>query len=228
MNRLKAIYTEKNNCLDCYKCVRECPVKAIKLEDHNASIVSELCIYCGHCTQVCPANAKTIRDDVDVARKLLASGVAVAVSLAPSFVGDFDDCSPLQLIEALRRLGFTYISETALGAQWVSARTAEFLDAQESGVFISSACPSVVELVQKYHPEHLGKLTPILSPMQAHGKMLRAYYQTPLHVVFFGPCIAKKCELDSGDNYIDVALTFKDLKQWFSERGIIPGVLPES
>ena len=60
--QLRPIYTEPDNCQDCYKCIRECPVKAIRMEDNKASIIEDRCIYCGHCTQVCPTGAKKIRD----------------------------------------------------------------------------------------------------------------------------------------------------------------------
>ena len=64
MNYLNPIYTEKRECQDCYKCVRNCPVKAIKVEGGYASVVPELCIFCGHCVEVCPNGAKKVRDDL--------------------------------------------------------------------------------------------------------------------------------------------------------------------
>ncbi|MDY0152687.1 MAG: 4Fe-4S binding protein, partial [Candidatus Cloacimonas sp.] len=121
MNKLQPIYTEKTECQDCYKCVRECPVKAIKVVNGSAAVMAEACILCGRCTQVCPVGAKKIRDDLNEAKLLLASGKAVYVSLAPSFRTEFSGLATGKLINAMLSLGFAGVSETALGAQAVSA-----------------------------------------------------------------------------------------------------------
>jgi len=89
MSKLEPIYTEKTQCQDCYKCVRECPVKAIKVVDGSAIVIPKACILCGHCTQVCPVHAKKIRDDLDEAKAMLASGARVYASLAPSYRTEF-------------------------------------------------------------------------------------------------------------------------------------------
>src|SRR5450759_203784 len=101
MNYLNPIFTEKRECQDCYKCVRNCPVKAIKVEGGYASVVPELCIVCGHCVEVCPNGAKKVRDDLAAARQLLAQKKLVYVSLAPSFITDFPNVKPAQLILSL-------------------------------------------------------------------------------------------------------------------------------
>jgi NAD-dependent dihydropyrimidine dehydrogenase PreA subunit len=144
VNYLNPIYTEKRECQDCYKCVRSCPVKAIKVEGGYASIVPELCILCGHCVEVCPNGAKKVRDDLPRAKQLLAMKQQVLVSLAPSFVTEFPEVRPGQMIRALRQLGFFGVSETALGAQQVSAQAAAMLKANPNRVLASSACPAVV------------------------------------------------------------------------------------
>ena len=119
MNYLNPIFTEKRECQDCYKCVRNCPVKAIKIEGGYASVVPELCIVCGHCVEVCPNGAKKVRDDLANARQLLARKKSVFVSLAPSIVTEFPGVKPAQMIGVLKKLGFAGVSETALGAQQV-------------------------------------------------------------------------------------------------------------
>ena len=120
-NREYPLYTIKNNCQDCYKCVRRCPVKAIKIEDNSAMIVPDLCIACGTCYRVCPAKAKQPRNDLTRAKHLVQSGKEVYVSLAPSWITEFEEYSEEQIIAALRRLGFKGVSETALGAEEVSS-----------------------------------------------------------------------------------------------------------
>ena len=223
MNILQPIHTETNNCQDCYKCIRECPVKAIKVERDSASIVKDLCIFCGQCVSICPVGAKKIRNDMDRVRLLLRQSPKVYVSLAPSFIPEFADFGVEGLIAALQSLGFAGVSETALGAERYTRQAAEWLAQKESGVFISTACPSVVELIRKYYPAHVPDLVPLLSPMLAHGQLLHKWFGDDIHVVFIGPCVAKKTESDEFSDIIDAALTFTDLRKWLEVENIRPG-----
>lgn len=226
--QLRPVYTEPANCQDCYKCIRECPVKAIRIENNKASIIDERCIYCGHCTQVCPTGAKKIRDGLTRAKLTLTQSPKVILSLAPSYVSEFEGIPSSVLIAAIKRLGFTNVSETALGAEIVSDRTEKFLENAENGVYISSACPVVVEYIRKYAPEHVRNITPLISPMLAHAKMLKQLYGDDTKIVFAGPCIGKKMEADYFNNLVDVAITFKDLKTWFEKSEInLANIVPD-
>src|SRR5574344_984771 len=103
MNKSNPVYTLINECHDCYKCVRECPVKAIKIENGHASVISEKCVACGHCVTVCPASAKRVRCDIDKAKNLVLAQKEVFVSLAPSWRGVFE-VSEGKMIGLLKRL----------------------------------------------------------------------------------------------------------------------------
>lgn len=216
------IYTEDNNCQDCYKCVRECPVKAIKIENHSASIISERCIYCGHCTTICPSNAKKVREDIKTVNYFIEQGQAVVASLAPSYISEFPDWTPEQLTAALHQLGFQHVSETALGAEMVSDAVDKWLDKQPKGPYISSCCPTIVDLIHRFYPEHKELITPITTPMLAHGTFLKEQLSQETKVVFIGPCIAKKKEAEKNTGSIDAVITFKKLKEWFRQRNITP------
>lgn len=209
----KPIYTEKTECQDCYKCVRECPVKAIRVVDGSAQVIPEACILCGRCTQVCPVGAKRIRDDLQDAIQLLVDKKEVYVSLAPTFRTEFSGMDTSRLISAIKKLGFAGVSETALGAQEVSASCARLLHEGTNPLWISSACPSVVHLIEQYYPHLVPHITPVESPLQAHVRMLKAAFGDDIGVVFIGPCVAKKNE--ATDSF-DVALTFTDLRRWFN------------
>ena len=209
----KPIYTEKTQCQDCYKCVRGCPVKAIRVVDGSAQVMPEACILCGHCTEVCPVGAKKIRDDLSLAMQLLKDKKHVYVSLAPNFRTEFNGMNEAKLIGAIRSLGFAGVSETALGAQVVSSACAQLLREGDHSLMISSACPSVIHLIEQYYPQLVPFITPVSSPLQAHCKLLREEYGADIGIVFIGPCIAKKNE--STDSF-DVALTFADLRRWFN------------
>ena len=215
MDKQNPVYTLVNECHDCYKCVRECHVKAIKIEDGHASVIPDKCIACGACVKACPAGAKRVRGDVDKIKKLLLSQKDVYVSLAPSWSGVFEIPAE-KMISILKRLGFKEVSETALGAEEVSIKTAEMLNNAEKGLFISSACPVIVDFIRHYHPEFTNNITPIGSPAMTHAKLLREKYGEDIAIVFIGPCIGKKNEADHG-GLIDVAITFEELKRWITD-----------
>jgi len=220
MNYLNPIYTEKRECQDCYKCVRNCPVKAIKVEGGCATVISELCIICGHCVEVCPNGAKKVRDDLARARQLFTLKKSVYVSLAPSYASEFPDVKPARLVHALKQLGFAGVSETALGAQQVSAQAAALMRQNPGKVLISSACPTVVCYLQKHRRGGAELLTPLLTPLLTHCKMLRQAFGPDIGTVFVGPCIAKKIEAAQHPELLDVALTFEDLRRWLDQEKI--------
>ena len=228
MNSQMPIFTEQTRCQDCYKCVRQCPVKAIRVQNESAAVLPERCIYCGTCVNVCPVGAKKVRDDLFRAQLLVKRRPRVVASLAPSYVSEFPGVAPGALIGAIRALGLWGVSETALGAQQVSAACAGALRADPAGLAISSACPTVVELIRKYHPEHLASVTRFMSPLLAHCRMLRQAYGEDLGIVFIGPCIAKKLEADRNPRLLEAALTFADLRRWFGQKGIDPARCPEA
>lgn len=224
----RPVYTEPENCQDCYKCIRECPVKAIRIENNKAYIIAERCIYCGHCTQICPTGAKKIRNGVPFVKNTLQHHKRVILSLAPSYISEFGDIPTPSLIAAIKKLGFSEVSETALGAELVSAAVNEYLRHSPAGIYISSACPVVVEYIRKYSVQHMPAITPIFSPLLAHARMLKKQYGEEVKVIFAGPCIGKKMEADSFKELVEVAITFRDLKLWMEKEGIDPAQEPVS
>ena len=217
------VYTTENECQDCYKCVRHCPVKAIRIVNGKASVIPEACVACGECVKVCPAHAKKIRNDLARLKELLASGEPLCASVAPSFTGYFKGVTIGQLAHALKRIGFAEVSETAHGAESVSAHVSRLLDATTSPLVISSACPAAVDMVRKYLPEYAKFISPLPSPVRAHCRLIKEKYGSKTKVVFFGPCAAKKNEADTYGNELALAVVFPALEQLFSEKGIFFG-----
>ena len=213
------IYTEINNCRDCYRCVRHCPVKAIQIKDAHAEIVYERCTFCGTCVNECPNSVKVIRDDTDKVRMAFLSKRKVIVSLAPSYVSEFMGYED-NFVRALYRLGFDAVSETAIGAALVSRALDMYMEDHVNAPFISTACPSVVQLVRKYFPESIDALAPVPSPLQTHSAYLRRLYGNDIVIVFIGPCVAKKIEADEHPGYPDISLTFREVRQWIEEENI--------
>lgn len=212
---IQPVFTEKTKCRDCYKCVRNCPVKAIKVEKNSARIIHELCIFCGRCVHICPADAKKVRNDVERVKNAIRTGRRVFLSIAPSWSSGFLG-SKDEMIGKLRSLGFAGISETALGAQVVSQNISEKMK-ELNALLVSSACPCIVELFKKYHPDLMSSLCDLHSPLGVHSIMLKQHYGDDSVVVFAGPCIAKKLEADSNDSPVDFALTFDEIFEWVAE-----------
>lgn len=219
MNNQYPIYTLKNECVDCYKCVRQCSMKAIRIENGHASVIPEKCIACGHCVLICPSEAKKIRNDINRARAVLTAKKRVFVSLAPSWAG-FWSCGAEKLITAMKKLGFEGVSETALGAQEVSIEVTKLLSKREKKIHISSACPAIVDYVRLYMPEYTEFITPMGSPAMTHAKLLKKRYGEDIGIIFIGPCIAKKNEADKNPDLIDVSLTFHEVSQWLEQENI--------
>ena len=214
------IYTEITSCRDCYKCVRVCPTKSIQIKDGHAMIIKDRCIFCGKCVHVCPNNAKKIRDDVSRVKLALSSGKRAICSLAPSYSSEFR-FQEEKLLYALKLLGFSDVSETAIGAHLVTEAIDKHIRRNGGECnWIGTACPSVVELVKKYYPDSLYRLSPIPSPLECHSAYLRKLYGEDIIIVFIGPCAAKKHEADMYPGYPDYALTFVELKNWLSSEGI--------
>lgn len=207
-----------SRCRDCYKCLRECPVKAIKFVDHEARIITDRCILCGKCTVVCPQNAKRVHSEIGDVEALLASGKPVIASVAPSFVSAFGVKDFAVMGIALGKLGFKMAEETAVGANIVTAEYEKLLETGEYKNFITSACPAINRMIQLYYPKALKYLAPVASPMVAHARLLKKRYPEA-EIVFIGPCIAKKREgRESG--LISAVLTFTELQTLFDEKGI--------
>ena len=206
-------------CKDCYKCLRECPIKAIEVKNHQAAIIKDRCILCGHCTMICPQNAKIVHSRKKDVEALLATGDKIIASVAPSFISSFGAMDFSSMRIALCKIGFTDAEETAVGAEVVTAEYRKLLESGKYRNFITSACPAACRMIQMYFPKALKYLAPVDSPMIAHAKILRKRYPDA-KIVFIGPCIAKRREaFESG--IIDDVLTYEELNEIFTERNII-------
>lgn len=210
---------KKANCKSCHKCIRECPVKSIQFSDHQANILPEECILCGRCVVACPQNAKDVRRDVDKVKEAIRAGKRVVASVAPSFIVDFDAESLGEMENWLKGLGFACARETAEGAYIVKKEYERLIKSKEQRVLISTCCHSTVLLVEKYYPEAIKYLAPVLSPMLAHAKLIKEE-DPEAYVVFIGPCISKKDEADKNPGLVDCVLTYEELREWFADEKV--------
>ena len=210
---------KKSNCKNCYKCIRHCPVKSIRFSGNQAHIIDNECILCGHCFVVCPQNAKQIVDDTEKVKVMLQGEDPVIVSLAPSFIANYEGVGIGSMRKALKQLGFADVEETAIGATIVKTEYERMLAEDHKDVVISSCCHSANLLIQKYFPGALPYLADVLSPMLAHCQDIKRRIPNA-KTVFIGPCVAKKDEADHYKGLTDAVLTFEELTNWLNKEGI--------
>ena len=210
---------KKSNCKSCFRCVRKCPVKAIRFSGNQAHIIGNECILCGNCVVQCPQNAKEIADGIEKVRVLLQSGDPVVVSLAPSFVANYDGIGIDSMRRAMKKLGFFDVEETAIGATIVKNEYERMINEDERNIIITSCCHSINLLIQKRFPECLQYLADVMSPMQAHCSDIKKRIPN-VKTVFIGPCVAKKDEAEYYEEIVDAVLTFEELDKMLDDDGI--------
>ncbi len=215
---MNCLTLKKSNCKSCFRCVRKCPVKAIRFSGNQAHIISNECILCGNCVVQCPQNAKEIADGTEKVRVLLQTGDPVIVSLAPSFIANYG-VGIESMREALKKLGFTDVEETAIGATIVKNEYERMLREDDRDIIITSCCHSINLLIQKKFPKALEYLADVVSPMQAHCLEIKKRIPNA-KTVFIGPCVAKKDEADHYEGIVDAVLTFEELSGMLKEEEI--------
>ena len=218
---MSAIETKKANCKNCYKCLRNCPVKAIKFTSGQAEIMPDLCIACGTCVQVCPQGAQQAESQLKTVQRMAERGEKLVASLAPSFYGAFKVDDPMKVVGALKKLGFAKVCETAVGAAIASDEMARVAMEGKMDNIISTCCPAVNDLIEKHYPELVQYLAPVVSPMVAHGRYIKKH-DPEAKVVFVGPCFAKIEEARDVRvaDAIDAVLTFQDLEEWMKKANL--------
>jgi iron only hydrogenase large subunit-like protein len=212
----------KSNCKNCYKCIRNCPVKSIAYRDEQIHIIGDECIYCGNCLLICPQNAKYINSDLPKVKKAINAGEKLYVSLAPSYIAAFPKTGILKISAALKKLGFSHVEETAIGAEQVTLEYEKLLRDHKMRNIITTSCPSVNLLIEKNYPSLISQLAPVVTPVIAHAHMIKQIYGIRAKVVFIGPCISKKYECTDPDNgnLLYSVLTFDELEKWFLEENV--------
>ena len=207
---------KKVHCKNCYKCVRNCPVKAIRVINHQAQILEDQCILCEKCTLVCPQNAKEELNMIPKVHDFLKGGGRVIASLHPAYVAEFGTDSLTSLTKALKKLGLSDAFDAAAGAYLVKTAYENLVEerAQDTAI-ISSNCPVIVQLVQKRYPDLVPYLAPVLSVMQTHAKYLKEQYPDA-RILSISPCISGLAQMREAENDVDYVITFSELQEWLA------------
>jgi signal transduction histidine kinase/Fe-S-cluster-containing hydrogenase component 2 len=226
----RLIATIKKRCRVCYTCVRECPAKAIRIQEGQADLMSERCIGCGNCIRVCSQNAKQMVSTVSDVRELFYTDAKLAAIIAPSFPAEFPEYDHRTLVGMIRALGFEMVCEVAFGADLVARKYREILRSNGGRHWITTSCPATVSYIQRYFPDLVEHLLPVVSPMVAMARVLRAMHGPDLKIVFVGPCIAKKAEASEKEvaDEIDAVITFIELRELLLHRQLKPQAVQPS
>lgn len=214
------ITTVKENCQKCYACIRNCPVKAIRVHRNFAEVISERCIGCGNCIKSCSQKAKVITDHVHECRNLLAGDRPPIAILGCSHPAFFHDLRSGQLVTGLRRLGFSEVHEGAAGVDLLRDSYRKTLNKGQPYPLITTHCPAVVDLIERHYPQLLKNLIGIVSPMVAIGRFIKSRITTSTPIVYISSCIAGKFEITSEQTgaAIDCVISYQELSQMFNDR----------
>jgi len=226
---MAVVWTIEEKCRRCYSCVHECPAKAIMVENGQAKVIESRCLGCGHCVNVCSQNAKAVKKGTENVLSFLKENKTIAM-LAPSFPAVYPDVTTEQLVGAIKACGFDKVVEVAFGADLVNKAYMQLLDepgtvdADAEKPVIATSCPALFKYVQKYMPELVSHLAPVVSPMVAMGRAVRYIYGDDTKIVFIGPCTAKKVEAEAETvrDATDEVLTFAELDDLFAAFDIDP------
>ena len=211
------IKLKSQNCKDCYKCIRHCRVKAIRFSGNLAYNVENLCVLCGHCYIHCPQNAKVIVSEVEKVKLMLQSEKVIAL-VSPTYLAYFNTTYKA-FKEACLKIGFTAIEEETLGYEIVIKEYEKILKKGDKKFYISSMCPSVNLMIQKYHSKLIPNMMDVVSPMIATAMDIKKRNKD-VKVVYVGPCIAKKDESERYDKLIDGVLMFDEIQKLFAKEKI--------
>ncbi len=224
-SNIPLISTIKEKCTLCYACVRVCPVKAIevKVNQEYAKIIQDRCIGCGHCMLVCAPKAIVCRDSKEQVKELLKENKKVAAIVGPSISGEFVDITDYRkFVQMIKALGFDYVNEVSFGVDIVASKYADLFNNFKGKYFITSNCPPIVKYVEKFYPDLIDNLAPIVTPMTATAKVIHEKFGEDVKVVFIGPCVACKDEIKrhNDEGKVDAVLTFVELRELFEEFSI--------
>jgi len=154
---------------------------------------------------------KTLIELIEKKDKLVAM-------LAPSFPIVFPYPA---IITMLKKLGFAYTAEVAVGAKKTNEELLALLQKDPNTRFITSPCPTVVRMIKKTMPQCAKYFTyNVDSPMVATAKIVKEKYPG-YKPIFIGPCVMKKLEsMEDVPELGILVLTYTELKNVFSHFGI--------
>ncbi|MGL5258674.1 MAG: 4Fe-4S dicluster domain-containing protein [Lachnospiraceae bacterium] len=236
-------YIDQDKCIKCGKCKAICPYDAISHQTRPCSAVcgvnaikndrleraiidNDLCVSCGQCMVNCPFGAIADKSQIFQLIRALQSDKQIIAQVAPAFVGQFGkDITPDMIKSGLKKLGFTHVYETAIGADLGAMEEAHhYVEEVATGklpFLLTSCCPSWSVMAKKLFPETIDKISNALTPMVATARKIKEEHPEA-SVVFIGPCASKKLEASRRTvrSDVDFVITFEELVGLFDAKNI--------
>ncbi len=224
------IDVNNRKCRRCSYCVQICPAKAIKVGKDGFRVIQERCIMCGGCIRACPQGALTYHGGLPHVKEFFAEGTKTIAVLDPSFAVETDLGTPRQVVSVLKQIGFDEVWEGAFGAELVSQVYFKLLHEETTRPLISSFCPVIVFYVQKYYPQLIPNLAPVVSPMIAIGRVAHQLKGPEWKVVYITSCLSRMGEMVAPEvaGSIDEVITFVDVRKLINEMDINKSAVPET
>lgn len=222
MDSMDLLSIDKKKCRRCYRCIRDCPTNALKIDAGQVVRIESRCVLCGSCYKYCPHGAVVAHTGVEDVLRLLESGEKVIALLDPSFPAVLDRGTAGQLVTALKKLGFEEVWESAVGGDLVTQEYKKWLSKNENTSSISSFCPSLVLYIEKFAPQLIDRLVPLVSPMIAAGMAVKKLRGAETKVVFIGSCISRiwECHSYHVKGIVDYVLIYHDISNALEDKGI--------
>ncbi len=219
---MELLKISRQKCRLCGRCVRDCPTNALMIEQGKVVLIESRCILCGSCYKYCPHGAVQTKTGVEKVLKGLGCEEKIVACLDPTFPAVLDVGTPGQLVTALKKLGFLEVWESALGGDLINREYRKALWGDPSKSYISSFCPSVVLYIEKFAPQLVDHLVPVMSPMMATGKAIKKLRGEDTRVVFIGSCISRIHErhIPQLEGIVDCVLTYHDIRDILEAKGI--------
>ena len=221
------IYTDIIGCIDCNKCIHECPVLkanvviADESGSHKICVDQRECILCGTCNDTCTHNVRHFRDDCDAFFDDLKNGKPISVVVAPAFYINYPN-EYRKIFGYLKSLGVKDFYSVSFGADITTWAYLNHITSTGQKGNIAQPCPSIVSYIEKHQPELIPNLLPIHSPMMCMAIYLKKYKGINDNLMFLSPCIGKKTEIVSkrGLGMIQYNVTFTNLIGHLKENNI--------
>ncbi len=217
---MKVLYTDKSRCKKCYACVRSCPVNALKVQEDGISISRARCIHCGDCLDACSQGAIRMTETIHRMETSLNGLNPTVMLLDRNWPITFPGISPRDLESILLSHGFTEVQSSMLAIEYVF-QAYENIFKKKQHPFIGSLCPISSTHVEKHTPSLIPFMVPVALPGVATARYLRNKTESPINIVLATSCLGTKALMEKTGfkEDIDVVVTFKELKDWFIDKG---------
>ena len=221
------IYTATKGCIDCNKCIHECPVLKSNVSamdsdgTYKVCVDDKECILCGACIDTCVHDVRHFKDDCDDFLLGLKQGKSLSVIVAPAFYINYPN-NYKNILGYLKSLGVKNFYPVSFGADITVWGYLNYKTKNTTVANVAQPCPAIVRRIEKHQPELLSLLMPIQSPMMCTAIYLKRYKGIQEDLAFLSPCIAKKAEIESkrGLGLVRHNVTFKNLMEHIKKEAV--------